>query len=153
MKIISHRGNVNGPSTHENEPWFVDRTIGMKFDVEIDLRRENGKLFLGHDKPQYAIDSAWIIERRKRLWIHCKNLESLDYIRYLDRKCNADLKYFFHQNDDCVLTSSKYFWTYPGKPICKNSILVLKAGAPAPKGCYGICTDYAFTIRNSLKKH
>ena len=54
MIIISHRGNLNGIDLErENNPYFIDDCISKGFDVEIDLRIKENKLFLGHDFAQY----------------------------------------------------------------------------------------------------
>jgi hypothetical protein len=31
---------------------------------------------------------------------------------------------FWHQKDDFTITSQGFIWTYPGKPVCKNSIFL-----------------------------
>ena len=57
-------------------------------------------------------------------------------------------EYFWHQNDDFILTSSNFIWTYPGKHLTKNSIAVLpevdKEYWEYVKSLtiYGVCTDY-----------
>ena len=44
MKIISHRGNLNGPnSVSENSILAISRALGQGFDVEIDVWFKNGK--------------------------------------------------------------------------------------------------------------
>ena len=60
MKIISHRGNLNGPrertsKQQENNPDIIDFVIKKGYDVEIDIRQINNNLFLGHDVPNYII--------------------------------------------------------------------------------------------------
>ncbi len=67
MILISHRGNINGRVPNlENSPDFIDAAIEKKYDVEIDLRTHNGKLFLGHDEPQYEIDIEYSQETLDR---------------------------------------------------------------------------------------
>ena len=57
MKIISHRGNLDGPIFEkENHPDYILNAIDAGFDVEIDLWKIETKLFLGHDEPKYLID-------------------------------------------------------------------------------------------------
>ena len=57
MKIISHRGNLNGvDSKNENKPETIVKALDLGFDVEIDIRVINGEIYLGHDEPQYKID-------------------------------------------------------------------------------------------------
>ena len=61
MKLIAHRGNTNGiVLEYENKPDYVENAINMGFDVELDVRFKDGKLFLGHDEPQYKLDIDWL---------------------------------------------------------------------------------------------
>lgn len=149
MKIISHRGNLYGPDLDkENLPTQIDRAVKEGFEVEVDIWSENQKFFLGHDKPEFNIDFLWLSERAKNLWLHCKNIESID--RLLP---NKGLKFFFHQNDDLTLTSNNILWVFPKKPYTKNSIIVsndlkdISAGEDLP---YGICTDFPVEFKKYL---
>ena len=69
MILISHRANLDGknPKT-ENSPDAIDAAISLRYDVEVDVWYDNGKWFLGHDKPTYAIGFDWLAMRDKRLW-------------------------------------------------------------------------------------
>jgi hypothetical protein len=145
MILISHRGNTNGKfESYENEPAYIDKAMSNGFDVEVDIWVIAGILFLGHDRPQYGIDYNWLQERKNKLWIHCKNIEALEFCD--DR---LDLHYFWHENDTVTLTSQSTIWAYPGKQPIKNSIAVM----PELYGdniieCLGICSDYI----NNYKK-
>lgn len=141
MILISHRGNLNGRlESSENQPDYIDLALSNGFDVEIDVWFKNGIIWLGHDKPQYAIEIKWILNRNKNLWIHCKNIEAILYFKELE----YDINYFWHQEDDLTLTSMGFLWTYPGKKLTKYSIAVM----PEIKQfddigiSYGICSDY-----------
>ena len=140
MVLISHRGNTEGPHKDENNPQHIDNTLKLGFDVEIDIWYLREKIYLGHNKPQYLIDLKWIEDRVSRVWVHCKNIDSLMYLK----NCGVDVRYFWHQNDDVTLTSNGLFWTYPGKKLTKNSIACM----PELKQfknigiSYGICSDY-----------
>lgn len=139
MKWIAHRGNTNGKfESYENEPTYIDKAISEGFDVEVDIWVLAGILFLGHDRPQYGIDYNWLQERKNKLWIHCKNIEALQFCD--DR---LDLHYFWHENDTVTLTSQSTIWAYPGKQPIKNSIAVM----PELYGdniieCLGVCSDF-----------
>ena len=78
MKVISHRGNLNGASTLENNPNQISKVLRLGFDCEIDLWIKENKYFLGHDTPTFEIDKSFL--KQPGLWIHCKNLESLEKI-------------------------------------------------------------------------
>lgn len=147
MKFIAHRGNINGPNPlKENSTQYIDEAITQGFDVEIDVRYEDKVFYLGHDEPQYQTSLSWLVERKDNLWIHCKDLTSLNIF------CSnpVDFNYFWHQEDDFTLTSKNYIWTYPGKECGPKSVLVMpewntdidKLGSLKSLNCEGICSDY-----------
>ena len=140
MILISHRGNINGPIPEaENKPEYIDDTIRLGYEAEIDIWKINHQFFLGHDKPQYEIDITWIDDRSNKLWIHCKNVEVLGFFN----KFNFDINYFWHQEDIATLTSKKYIWAYPGKQPIKNSIAVMpEIHNDDVSQCIGVCSDY-----------
>jgi hypothetical protein len=139
MKLIAHRGNTNGSiESCENEPSYIDKAIGEGFDVEIDIWMIEGILFLGHDKPQYGISQDWLNKRYERLWIHCKNVEAMEWFNMV-----GGFNYFWHQEDTVTLTSLSYIWAYPGKQPIKNSIAVMpEIYNEEVAHCKGICSDY-----------
>lgn len=105
MIKIAHRGNFSGPFPEmENRPDYIERAI-EKYDAEIDLWLIDNKFFLGHDKPQYHIKYDWLLERRRKLWIHCKNIGA---IQYLAKQKGDDMNYFGHSLDSFVITSAGY---------------------------------------------
>jgi hypothetical protein len=138
MKLISHRGNINGKIIEaENRPDYIDDTIRLGYDVEIDLWKINGQLYLGHDSFQYGINDEWLNERIDKLWIHCKNVESLNWIK------NTSLHYFWHENDTLTLTSKNYIWVYPGKQPIVGSIAVMpETFNDDVSSCLGVCSDF-----------
>jgi hypothetical protein len=138
MKLISHRGNINGKIIEaENRPDYIDDTIRLGYDVEIDLWVVDGKIYLGHDSFQYEINDEWLNERIDKLWIHCKNVESLNWIK------NTSLHYFWHENDTLTLTSKNYIWVYPGKQPIVGSIAVMpEIFNDDVSSCLGVCSDF-----------
>jgi hypothetical protein len=57
--------------------------------------------------------------------------------------------------DDYTITSKGYFWTYPGKKISKNSIIVLPENIDQleleymiKQSPYAICTDWPHLYEN-----
>ena len=153
MKLIAHRGNISGPnSDEENNPSYIDTALKMSYDVEIDLRYEDQKFYLGHDQAQYKVSEIWLIERKNNLWIHCKDLNSLSALS----ETEIDFNYFWHQNDDFTLTSKNYIWTYPGKQFSLNSIIVVpESNTPLENlidildyDCFGVCSDYLNYVKN-----
>jgi hypothetical protein len=143
MKLIAHRGNVNGPNINEeNKPDYLLNTIKQGYFVELDLWYKNNELYLGHDYPQYKIEYSFLAQNMNKIFIHCKNIEALPYIL----KQNECFECFFHDNDDCVLTSKGNIWTYPGKLLTDRSICVMPERVKDNKydttNCLGICSDY-----------
>jgi len=138
MIYISHRGNINGKIEEaENKPEYIDDTIRLGFDVEIDMWWVNSKTYLGHDTPQYEVDDKWLEQRANNLWIHCKNVELLNWIR------NTTLHYFWHEEDTLTLTSKQYIWVYPGRQSIIGSIAVMpELYNDDVSQCLGICSDY-----------
>ncbi len=136
MYLISHRGNLDGSNPEkENDPEYLNIAIQKGFAVEVDVRFENNKFFLGHDFNQYEIKENFLLN--KNVWCHAKTYDAL----FALDKIKAH--YFWHQNDDYTITSSGYLWTYPGKKLLKKSICVLPENANYEKiDCMGICSDF-----------
>ena len=137
MILISHRGNTNGKfESYENEPMYIDKAISDGFDVEVDVWMIEGVLFLGHDNPQYGVTQHWFNERYEKLWIHCKNIEALYFVR------ETRLHYFWHEEDTLTLTSKNYIWAYPGKqPIIESIAVMPERSDDDISKCIGICSD------------
>lgn len=145
MKAISHRANISGPNPLlENHPDQIDKCIKLGYDVEVDVRLINDSFYLGHDSPDYSVSLEWINERKDNLWIHCKDLNSLD--KFSTEQ--SDLNYFWHQEDDYTLTSMGFIWTYPGKKVSNSrGVLVMPEWNGGVENlnkydCYAVCTDY-----------
>jgi hypothetical protein len=139
MKLISHRGNINGRiENYENHPDYIDDTIRLGYDVEVDVWVIKDTLFLGHDEPQYGITENWLNERRENLWIHCKNIEALQWFNDI-----GIFNYFWHEKDTATLTSFAIIWAYPGKQPIRNSVAVMpEINNDDITQCMGICSDY-----------
>jgi hypothetical protein len=139
MILISHRGNTNGKfESYENEPMYIDKAISEGYDVEIDVWYKDNIWWLGHDKPQYGINYSWLKERKTKLWIHCKNIEAMEWFNSFD-----GFNYFWHQEDVMTLTSNGWMWVYPGKQPIKGSIAVMpEIYNDDVNECEGICSDY-----------
>lgn len=150
MKYIAHRGLVNGPDkTLENHPEQILRALDQGFDVEIDVWYIDGEWLLGHDAPTYNISAGFL--DHKQIWAHCKNIAALYELTELNYHCD----FFWHQEDDCVLTANNYIWTYPGKLLTENSVMVMPEYEDITLkntnnvNCYAICSDYVTQLRNN----
>ena len=145
MILISHRGNIDGPNSKlENNPTYIDRALDKGFNVEIDLWVYEKEFFLGHDEPSYLVELQWLIDRGLSLWIHCKSLETMEFIKELEYTNGLKgLNYFWHQEDDITLTSRGIIWAYPGKQPLKYSIAVdPERYNDDTSSAYGVCSDY-----------
>lgn len=140
MIIIAHRGNINGPDKkNENKPEYLIKAIDNNLYVELDLWKIENELFLGHDNPQYKIDIDFLLKYKEKIFCHCKNLDALYYILFN----NFDIECFFHDKDECVLTSKKRIWNYPGSKLTDRSICVMpEKSSQIAENCFGVCTDY-----------
>lgn len=158
MRLISHRGNINGKQPHlENEPKYVNDALKKGYDVEIDLWFVDGFFWLGHDKPQYEIALNWLTRRSNHLWVHCKDIKTIEELKHLEETLGyKELNYFYHQTDDVTITSKGYIWAFPGKQPLKYSIAVQPERYDDDVSkCYGVCSDFIskftdeiFTKRN-----
>jgi hypothetical protein len=137
MKIIAHRGNINGPDPlNENTIDYLKYTYEKGFDVECDIIGHNGKLYFGHDVPQEPVDIDFIYNTG--VWCHAKNIEALENLSKLN------VNYFWHEDDAATITSKGYIWCYPGKFIkSKNAVWLdlFDTELLDYTNIYGICTD------------
>ena len=148
MKIISHRGNLNGPEIEsENRVRRIDEVIGRGFDVEIDLWKTEQGLFLGHDSPLFEVSTGWLIANRGRLWAHCKNIESAVFC------CSLGLNWFGHDEDPFVSTSHGYIWVHPRNELglkLSNAIILDIEGHRLEDydlEIYGVCSDWPLSLQ------
>lgn len=138
MKVISHRGNLNGrDEAQENCPSYVQAAVDAGYDVEIDVWHIDGELYLGHDRPQYKIHDSWLNEMRNFLWCHAKNDSALAKLLELGVHC------FWHETDKFTLTSRGIPWCYP-KNYIRGGITVVfddSVIGTLPEDVFGVCTD------------
>lgn len=152
MKLISHRGNINGKNSQkENSPGYILDALKKGYDVEVDvwystieIHKTNEPVYvwyLGHDEPKYEFDITQFEKFYNKLWFHCKNLNAL-----IQMKKIVGVTYFWHQEDWFTLTSNNYIWTFPGKKLTEESICVLPEQlnytSDLLNKCYGICSDF-----------
>lgn len=137
MIIISHRGNINGPNPRlENSPFYIKNAINKGYDCEIDVWMINDELLLGHDFGKYRINIEFLKKYKNKLWIHCKNIEALVYLK-------NDYNCFYHKDDLYTLTSKGYIWGNINTPYNKNVIIVnLDKININFQNVLGFCSDY-----------
>lgn len=158
MRIIAHRGNLNGPNSRtENTVQAVEDCLAKGFDVEIDVQDVYGHdIFIGHDVDGPTERMKLVIydsKRYNRLWLHAKNFNAFKDLMVLKQNHgyqNFDI--FYHETDFSALTFNRYFWIYPNTKLSlssgKNSILVMPESVNlqpkdlVPYTFFGVCTDY-----------
>jgi len=152
MIYISHRGNIDGRiKESENKPEYIEIAIRKGFDVEIDIWYVNDDWWLGHDEPQYPIEFEWIDKFSDRLWVHCKNIEAVEYFYANEMECK-EINWFWHEQDTLTLTSYGYIWAYPGKQPIKKSIAVMpEINNDNISCCIGICSDIIQKYKDESK--
>ena len=103
MILISHRGNIDGKQPNlENAPYYINNTLKMGYNVEIDVWWYKDNFYLGHDEPMYKVEIKYLQDYR--LWCHAKNIEAvIEFQKY------PHIHYFWHQEDDICLTSKNYY--------------------------------------------
>ena len=140
MRVIAHRGNLNGPSAYENAPDHLLRAINAGFDIEVDVWYVNREIWLGHDSPEYLVDSSFIEDIAQRAWFHCKNEDALFYLKDMGMHC------FWHNIDNYTMTTDGIIWAYPGMKVNHMSIAVMPESVEEAdiSMAYGVCTDYPY---------
>jgi len=144
MRIIAHRGNMNGPDpANENREDTILAALSAGFDCEIDIWVISGRFWLGHDGPDTETSMEFLLRSRSALWVHCKNLEALLALK--DR-----FNCFFHDKDLYTLTSQGYVWGNIGSPSTLQTVQVMpeKSGGVLHE-CWGVCTDYPLRYAQS----
>lgn len=145
MRIIAHRGLLNGPNTLlENKVDTIKKALLQGFEVEVDVWFSKGEWYIGHDEPKEKVPFSFLCGQF--FWLHCKNLAALERLG-----AYKHLNSFWHENDSYTLTSHNYIWTYPGKDLSTHSICVMpEKYMPLEQvrniKCIGICTDYPLVV-------
>ena len=137
--LIAHRGNINGPNPErENHPEYILEALNQGYNVEVDLWWKKSLMdewFLGHDEPQYRTHKKLL--HRDGVWIHCKDYKTFQ------RLADTNLNFFYHTDEDYVLTGHNFIWAYPGKPGTENTICVMPEYYDTPvEGFAGVCSDF-----------
>ena len=138
MKLISHRGNLEGKNlARENSPSFIKEALSKGYHVEVDVWIVENKYYLGHDTPQYSINPSFL--RNKRLWCHAKN-----HVAFEKMLKDGKIHCFWHEDDNYTLTSRGIPWVYPNTQLLKGSVCVLpeKGYIGCIHDCKAICSDY-----------
>ncbi len=149
MKIISHRGNIDGPGS-DCERDRVEMAIDAGFYVELDVRRAFNELMIGHDKLLYKLPVDWIRKPlADRFWFHAKDVATFNELGALG------LRVFMHTDEPfAVVFPERLKWIHPvHNPVVYDrftvkDVAVDVAGYPrldvtsVTHSPYAICTDW-----------
>lgn len=135
MKYIAHRGNTNGPSQYENRPEYLLKAA-KTFDVELDVWNVNGRYWLGHDKPQYAVDLGFLVN--DKFWCHAKDSQT-----FADLAQHSKIHAFFQESDDVAFTTQGYLWHHSSAPWQgpRSVVTALEKSVPL-QNVYATCSDW-----------
>lgn len=149
MILISHRGNIDSIiPERENAPDYINEAIAKGYDVEMDVRFINGRLFLGHDTPDYQISLEWLLQRKDWLWVHTKNFAALQCL------IDQDLRIFYHQKENhTIINNCNLIWSHELSEASEKSIIPLLSEKDLENyplysdKVYGVCSDFVERVR------
>ena len=146
MKLISHRGNINGVYTDlENTEEYIQKAIKLGYDVEIDVQYKDFDLYLGHDGPERKVMLDWLRGRSTKLWIHCKNFEALSFLS------DFNLTLFFHEKEDYTIISNGKIWAHNLSNTDNKCVIPLLTKKDITNWShtqvYGVCSDYISLVK------
>ena len=136
MKIIAHRGNINGRvPERENHPDYIMEAIRLGFDAEIDVWYKNGEFYLGHDNSTCRVEESFCLD--PSIWCHAKNKDALCQLLKIGAHC------FWHENDSYTLTSKSIPWCFPGNWISGGITVIFSSPnkITIPSFVLGVCVD------------
>lgn len=153
LVLISHRGNINELNPEkENSSEYIDDAIYAGYDVEIDVRLINGNLYLGHDTPDYQLSLDWLLDRKDKLWVHCKNFDALQYL------ITENLRIFYHQKENhTIINKCNIIWSHELSEANYKSIIPLLSKEDINNyqgnfnNIYGTCSDFVEILREKIK--
>ena len=160
MHVISHRGQLDGPSSEQaNYPNHLSSIIKLYADLlfEIDLWIDSNGYALGHDFPQYPVSYSFLEHISSRSIFHIKNIQTCSQEAILSlSKVTSSFHYFSHEEDNFTLTSQGWIWSHPKNGILPNTIAVMPENSLSVAEIYklpqlcpdlvGVCTDYPLQL-------
>lgn len=139
MNWIAHRGNMFGPNSElENKPEYIEATLKLGYDVEVDVWSQSDGLYLGHSSPTYKINRYFL--QNQSIWSHCKNVST-----YMELSKFTNINCFFQEQEEMVMTSRGYLWAHSKCEIWNKNTIITKLDSrnwDAPTTSFAICSDY-----------
>ena len=119
MILISHRGNIDGPNVKmENDPRYIENTLGKGYNVEVDVWSKGSDFFLGHDKPEHQVSEMFL--RHGSIWCHAKDIKTFYKLIDIGAHC------FSHDQDEVALTTKGYLYLIDSPRTDINYFTLLK---------------------------
>lgn len=138
MKLISNRGNIDGPNPElENKQDYIQMAINRGYDVKIDVWLKDNRIYLGSDGEDYLLDIDWLERNRSKLWLQCRDIELLEKLIILD-PVGGNLHLFTHE-DSVAMTNRAYLWGHEGPA---SIALLHEKEVDKELNVFGICSDY-----------
>jgi len=139
MKVYAHRANQNGSNINlENTKIATWNCFNKGYNVELDIRLKDGKLYLGHDEPKDEIVREFLED--SRILAHAKTWQTFEYLlRY------KQIHSFFQSLDDVSITSQGYRIWHQNSGKCRdfgNKDIVVDLDWSTTCEAYGIITNY-----------
>ena len=108
--------------------------------------KEDGNLYLGHDKPEHVVTFEYLFLRHDSLLIHAKNIEALLYLSSRTR-----LNVFYHTDEHAVISSNGNIIFHPNHypDVVVPSDCIYSMPELSDKKLYpykNLITDYAGTL-------
>ncbi len=123
QKFIAHRGNINGRhAPEENKPETIEFVNSKGIGCEIDVWYEEGRWYLGHDKPEYEVTFDWLMKSLPLRLYHCKNAAALDKLHLECGRLGYEVNLFYHTVEDYALTSRGHIVVHPDRLCLPDSI-------------------------------
>ena len=122
---ICHRGNLHERiQTSENKPQVLQSRDAQHLDIECDVWWQQGKLWLGHDRPEHEVRLEWLAQSPRRL-IHAKDGATFEHLLQESGKRALDIHVFYHTTEDYALTNKGIVIVYPGLPLLQGSLCMM----------------------------
>ena len=158
IQLISHRGNLSGPEPHrENTTAFIDEAINAGYWVEVDVWKNEDGLWLGHDGPNHLTSLQWLLDKKKDLIVHSKDIGTLS------RMLESGMSTFYHSREShAIIANLNLIWSHDISNFSKKSIIPLMEKKDIDSfsqlteviknnSVFGICSDDVVLLSKIIK--
>lgn len=144
MRIIAHRGNLEGVSRYENTIGQISMALNRGVEVEIDVWKLPGEEFfrLGHDKPimHESVNLGFL--KNAKIWCHCKNEVAFNSLKNI-QGVNAFVQIY----EPKVRTTTGAIWWHSDARYPHGVNVILGDKFPDDvETFFGVCTDHPMEL-------